>query len=116
MYTLTHEGDKVGTTNLERGDPSIFAVSGSFDNVGGASALAGWLKSIGGEEDKGVVFIALNNDFELLDANGNTIKFDEGHLIAVPADDEVFLDISGLSEEIYKTYFADHISAMDDED
>jgi len=112
MYTLTHDDDKVGTTKLERGDPSIYAVSGLFDNVGGAKALAGWIKSIGGEEDNGVVFIALDDAFTLADHAGNPIKFSEGNLIAVPGEDEAFLDITGLSADDYSTYFAGHITAM----
>ena len=113
MYTLTHEGEIVGSSKLERGDPSTHAVSGEFNNMGGAKTLAAWIKSIGGEEDEGVVFVALNKDFRLLDAAGNTVKFTEGNLISVPEEDEVFLDISGISEEDYKTHFAEHISAME---
>lgn len=116
MYTLTHEGEKVGTTKLERGDPSILSVSGLFENIGGASALAGWIKSIGGAEDGGVVFIVLNDDFILVDQAGAAVKFKEGNLIAVPDDDEAYLDISGISGEDYRTHFAEHISAMDSED
>jgi hypothetical protein len=112
MYTLTHEGDKVGTTKLERGDPSAHAVSGVFNNIGGAKALAGWIKSIGGEEDAGIVFVVLNKDFSLVDQDENVVDFGDATLIAVPEGDEVFLDITGLSEEVYKTFFADHISAM----
>jgi len=113
MFTLTHDGENVGTTKFERGDPSTQEVSGVFYNVGGAIALAGWLKSVGGQEDEGVVFITLDNTFTLLDADGNTVTFGEGNLIAVPDDDEAYLDMSGLSAEDYKAYFADHISAMD---
>jgi len=91
-------------------------VAGVFNNVGGSKALAGWIKSIGGQEDDGVVFAVLNQDFSVTDQNGNVIKFDEGHIIAVPAEDEAFLDIGGLSEADYNTYFADHISAMNTDD
>ena len=113
MFTLTHDGENVGVTKLERGDPSSRTVSGVFNNMGGAKALAGWIKSIGGEEDEGVVFITLNTGFSLLDDAGKSIKFQDGNLISIPADDEVFLDITGLSEDDYKTYFAEHISAME---
>lgn len=113
MFTLTHEGENVGITKLERGDPSAYAVSGAFINMGGSKALAGWIKSIGGEEDEGVVFITLNKDFTLLDQDGNAIKFKDGNLISIPEEDEVFLDITGLSEEDYKSYFAEHLSAME---
>ena len=114
MYTLTHEGDKIGTTRLERGDPSVHAVSGEFVNVGGAGALAGWIKSIGGQVDDGVVFVPLNDDFELLDQEDKPIRFTEASLIAIPADDEAYLDVTGISAEDYKAYFAGHIAAMDD--
>jgi len=113
MYTLTHNGENVGTTKLERGDPSTHAVSGVFNNMGGSKAMAGWIKSIGGEEDSGVVFIVLNKDFALVDEAGSVVKFQDGNLIAVPEEDEVFLDITGLSEEDYKAYFEEHITAME---
>lgn len=113
MFTLTHEGDKVGVSQLESGDPSIMAVSGAFKNMGGAKPLAGWIRSIGGTEDDGVVFISLNSDFVLTNENGDAISFNEGSLISIPADDEVYLDITGVSEEDYKSNFANHLSAMD---
>lgn len=113
MYTLTHEGEPIGFSHLERGDPSSRTVSGIFNNMGGSRALAGWIKSIGGDEDDGVVFIELNRDFSLLDKEGNTVKFEGGNLISVPDEEEVYLDITGLSDEVYKTYFAGHISAME---
>lgn len=113
MYTLTHEGETIGSSKLERGDPSMRTVSGVFNNMGGSKALAGWIKSIGGEEDEGVVFIELNKDFSLLDEAGKTVEFLSGNLISIPEDDEVFLDITGLSDEVYKAYFEEHISAMD---
>ena len=113
MYTLTHEGEKVGTTKLERGDPSTRAVSGVFNNIGGAKPLAGWIKSIGGEEDAGVVFVVLNKDFCLLDQDDNVVDFADATLIAVPEGDEVFLDITDLTDDVYKTFFSEHIAAMD---
>lgn len=113
MFTLTHDGEDVGITKLERGDPSSRTVSGVFNNMGGAKALAGWIKSIGGEEDDGVVFITLNKGFTLLDQAGKEIVFHDGNLISIPEENEVFLDITGLSDEDYKTYFAQHISAME---
>ena len=114
MYRLIHDGDSIGNTQLERGDPAELTVSGVFNNVGGAKPLAGWIKSVGGEEDKGVVFIALNDEFTLLDKADNAIKFSDAHLIAVPDDDEAYLDIS-VSQEDYNTYFAEHISALSDD-
>ena len=114
MFSLTHDGENVGTSKLERGDPSSHSVSVVFHNMGGSKALSNWIKSIGGEEDEGVVFIALEKHFTLLDQEGKVVKFQEGNLISIAEDDEVFLDITGLSEEDYKTYFAEHISAMAD--
>ncbi|MFT7561390.1 MAG: hypothetical protein ACI93R_003316 [Flavobacteriales bacterium] len=113
MYILSHDGEQVGTTKLERGDPSMHEVSGVFHNVGGSKALAGWIKSVGGEEDGGVVFVVLNEDFTVVDQAGVEIKFQEASLISVPEDDEAFLDITGVSEEDYKTHFSGHISAVD---
>ncbi len=108
MFTLSHKGEKVGTTMLERGEPSERSVSGEFSNIGGAKALAGWIKSIGGQEDDGVVFVALDEGFTLVEKSGHEIKFKEAHLISVPNDDEVYLDINGVSEEHYNAYFANH--------
>ena len=115
MYILTHEGETLGSSKLERGDPTTHTVSGEFNNMGGSKALAGWIKSIDGEEDDGVFFIELNNNFKLLDNEGNTVDFQSGNLISVPEEDEAYLDITGLSDEVYKTYFSEHISAMKNE-
>lgn len=112
MFTLTHEGEKVGTTRLESGDPSIRSASGAFNNVGGAKAMAGFIQSVDGSEDDGVVFVELNSDFTLLDKDGLSIDYQEGNLIAVPTEDEVFLDITGISAKDYDKHFAEHISAM----
>ena len=114
MYTLTHDGESVGYSKLERGDPSTYTVSGVFNNMGGAKAIAAWIKSIGGEEDDGVVFIALDESFSVLDQAGKAVKFQSGNLISVPEEDEVYLDITGISDEVYKAYFAEHIAAMGD--
>ena len=114
MYKLIHKGDSIGNSLLERGDPEAFTASGVFNNMGGAKALSGWIKSVGGEEDKGVVFIELNEDFELVGEDGNKLNFSDAHLIAVPDEDETYLDIS-LSKEDYNTHFAEHISALDNE-
>jgi hypothetical protein len=112
MFTLTHEEERVGSTRLERGDPSALTVSGEFINMGGAKALAGWIQSVGGQEDDGVVFMALDDSFALITPSGETLKFAEGHLMAVPEEDEAFLDISGLTIQDYQAYFAEHISAL----
>ena len=115
MYTITHEGENVGHSELERGDPTIHAVSGLFSNMGGAIALAAWIKSIGGKEEDRVVFIELDKNFNLHDEKGKIIEFQGGNLISRPDEDEVFLDITGISDEDYKTYFEGHIKAMDND-
>lgn len=112
MYTLNHEGEKVGVSKLESGDPSIFSVSGIFNNIGGAKPLAAWIKSIGGAEDDGVVFIALNEAFNVVNSDGHSISFQEGNLIAIPNDDEVYLDLTGVSEEDYAANFSSHLNAL----
>lgn len=112
MYTLTHEGDTIGTTNLERGDPPALEASGVFENIGGAKALAAWIKSVGGEEDDGVVYIALNDDFILSDADNEVVNFSQSHLMAVPAQDEVYLEVTLSTKEAYESYFGDHMRAM----
>lgn len=117
MYTLTHDGEIIGVTQLERGDPSELSVSGAVNNFGGAKAMAAWIKSIGGEEDNGVIFIALNGDFSLLDQAGTAIKISEGHLMAVPDEDgeEVFIDITLPTEKDYKSHFSAHMLAMEND-
>lgn len=112
MYFLTHCGDRIGSTKLESGDPSIFAVSGLFNNVGGAKPLAAWIESIGGEEEEGVFYIHLNSDFCLQDEQGAKVSFTEGSLIAVPGDNEVYLDLIGVPESEYAIHFAKHLTAL----
>ena len=111
MFSVMHNGDVLGTTNLESGDPAELTVSGIFHNVGGPIGLAAWIKGNGGEEDKGAIYVTLNNDFSLLSSDGDTISFKEGTLIAVPDEDEAFLEISGLKQEDYKKYFPEHVAA-----
>lgn len=110
MFVLSHQGDSVGTTRLESGDPSIHSVSGVFENMGGVKALAKWIESIGGEEDNGVIYINLNEDFILSGAMGKSVEYIEATLIAVPADDEAYLDVS-LTPENFQAYFPDHLAA-----
>lgn len=111
-FTLTHEGDVIGTSKLERGDPEILSVSGLFTNVGGPTALAEWIKSIGGKTEDNVVFIDLHETFALVDDYGSTIVFAEGSLIAIPGEDEAYLDIQGISPDLYQQYFPRHIAEL----
>ena len=111
LFTLLHAGDAIGTSNLESGDPDSTSASGVFNNLGGAKALAGWLKSIGGSEDEGAVFVGLDQDFELQTREGDKIAFSEGSLIAVPEADETFLELSGIPQQTYRAFFAGHIEA-----
>ncbi|MAD45892.1 MAG: hypothetical protein CMI02_07035 [Oceanospirillaceae bacterium] len=112
MFTLTHEGDVIGTSQLESGDPTAMSVSGLFNNVGGADTLAAWMRSIGAKEEDNITFITLDEPFQLQDAYGTVINFKEGSLIAIPDDEEVFLEVEGLSPMDYQTHFRSHILAF----
>ena len=111
-FRLMHTGESIGTSRLESGDPAAHSVSGVFVNVGGAKALAGWLKSVGGTEDDGVVYITMNEDFELQDGDGETLSFGAGTLISVPAQEETFVEFTGISAADYDAHFAGHVAAM----
>ncbi|MDK2776306.1 MAG: hypothetical protein KYX62_01430 [Pseudomonadota bacterium] len=112
MFTLTHEGDVIGTSRLERGDPAVFSVSGIFNNVGGPETLAAWMRSINGKEEDNIVYIDLQAPFKLVDAYGDTLTFSAGTLIAIPDEEEAFLDIEGLTEEDYRTHFRRHLAEL----
>ena len=115
MFNLLHNGESIGRSRLESGDPAAGIVSGAFINVGGAKALAGWIKSIGGSEDDGAVFVSLNDDFVLQDREGHTLRFTEGTLISVPAEDETFVEFMGISNQDYKAHFSGHLAAVSDD-
>lgn len=115
MFKLIHEGESLGSSNLESGDPENHSVSGVFNNVGGAKALAGWIKSVGGQEDEGAVFIELNQDFALQTSDAEPVEFTEGTLIAVPAEDETFLELIGISSQDYDAHFPGHRAALTEE-
>jgi len=110
-FRITHEGDTIGSTLFEGGDPDSRSVSGRVYNMGGAEALASWIRSIGGAEDDGAVYIELNTDFRIEDGEGNDIPFDEATLISVPSDGEAFIDVSGISGDQYSSLFAHHVDA-----
>ena len=113
-FTLLHDGERIGTSNLERGDPAERSASGVFYNIGGARALAGWMRSIGGAEEDGVTYVAIGAEFELQADDGQTVDCDEGTLIAVPETDETFLEFTDIPEQSYRANFADHIAALSD--
>ncbi len=114
-FTLLHDGERIGTSNLERGDPAERSASGVFYNIGGAKALAGWIQSIGGAEDEGVTYVAVGEEFELQSDDGQIVAIGEATLIAVPETDETFLELSEIPESTYATFFADHIAALGDD-
>ena len=116
MFELHHAQESIGRSRLESGDPAERTVSGVFFNVGGAKALAGWIKSIGGSEDEGAVYVALNEDFALLDSEGQPVYYAEGTLISVPGEDETFVEFSGIREGDYEKHFSNHLAAMPDDD
>ncbi len=85
-------------SNLESGDPTERSASGVFYNIGGAKALAGWIRSIGGAEDEGVTYVAVGEEFELQSEDGQNIQCGEGTLIAVPETDETFLEFAEIPD------------------
>ena len=112
MYYLKYNGESIGSSHLENGDPDIFSVSGSFTNVGGPATLAKWLKHLGGSEENGTAHFVLNEYFSLATVEDQEIGYSEATLIATPESNEAYLDITGIPEEDYKTYFARHIEAL----
>ena len=115
MFELLHGGESIGRSRLESGDPAAGTVSGVFINLGGAKALARWIKSVGGQEEDGAVFISMDQDFALENSEGEAVRFTEGTLIAVPAEDETFVELTGISSQDYRTHFSGHLAAMSNE-
>ncbi|MFT7288478.1 MAG: hypothetical protein ACI87W_002599 [Halieaceae bacterium] len=58
----------------------------------------------------------MNDDFGLVDADDQPVSYSEGTLIAVPAEDECFVEFSGITEDDYKTHFGLHLDAMSSSD
>ena len=112
MFNLLHTGESIGKSRLESGDPVARSASGVFLNVGGAKAIAGWMKSVGGSEDGGAVYIVMNDDFSLQDKEGKAVAFTEGTLMSVPEGDEAFVEFTGISEADYRTLFSSHLAAL----
>lgn len=113
-FRITHEGDLIGSTHFEGGDPDSRGVSGVVHNRAGAKALAGWIMSIGGAEDDGAVYIELGAAFLIQDDAGNSMPFDEATLIALPEDGEAYIDVTGIPGEIYHAHFMHHVQAAMD--
>ena len=112
MFELLHANENIGRSRLESGDPATQTVSGIFYNVGGAKALAGWIKSIGGAEEAGAVHISMDKDFQLLTSDGQAVPFAQVTLISVPDEDETFVEISGIPDLDYVTHFTGHVAAL----
>jgi hypothetical protein len=112
MFKLLHSGESVGQSMLESGDPEAYSVSGLFLNAAGAKALAGWIRSVGGSEEEGAVYIELNEDFDVQDGEGQSIPFAAGTLISVPAEEEAFVELTGIPPENYVSHFKGHIAAI----
>jgi hypothetical protein len=115
-FRITHEGDTIGTTLFEGGDPDARGVSGQLHNPAGSRALAGWILSIGGSEDDGAVFVEMDSNFRIQDGEGTDIPFGEATLIALPGEDEAYIDVSGIPEERYYALFMHHVTAVLDGD
>jgi hypothetical protein len=112
MFYLKFNGESIGSSNLENGDPEKFSVSGDFANVGGPETLAKWLKHLGGTEEKGITHFVLDERFLLATEDDQEIGYAEATLIAVQETNEAFIDVTGIPEEDYKACFAKHIRAL----
>ncbi len=113
MYYVKFDGERIGSSYLENGDPEIFSVSGSFTNVGGAEALAKWLKHLGGTEEEGTTHLVLNEKFSMETAEEENISYTEATLIAIPDSDEAYIDVTGVPEESYRAIFAKLVDAYE---
>ncbi|MFT7287318.1 MAG: hypothetical protein ACI87W_001431 [Halieaceae bacterium] len=112
MFSVLHAGDRIGGSHLEGGDPADRSVSGIFYNVGGAKALEGWMKSVGGTQDGEALFLVMNDEFALQTEEGEAISFTEGTLIVVAAEEETFVEFMDLPEAAYNEHFSDHLKAL----
>lgn len=111
MFTLHHQGEALGTSNLGQAEPEARSVSGVFDNMGGPIALAGWIMAQGGTEDGDVVYLALGEDFKI--TKGETpIQYDEAVLIAVPDESEAYLEITFHHADEYQQFFMSYALAV----
>lgn len=113
MYYLKYSGESIGSSHLENGDPEINSVSGGFTNVGGPGTLAKWLKHLGGKEENGTAYFVLNEHFSLTTLEDQEINYSEATLIAIPESSEAYLDVTGIPEDDYKTYFPKHIAELE---
>ncbi|HEY7773434.1 MAG TPA: hypothetical protein VIC26_09635 [Marinagarivorans sp.] len=112
MFKILHEGEALGTTLFESGDPEVYSVSGAFNNLGGAIALSAWIVSNGGAEDGEVVYRELDAKFTVTTADGVALDFVEGTLIAVPNEGEAFVEIVIRDQSDYQQHFPEHVSAV----
>jgi len=110
-YRIRHDGDVVGITHFEGGDPDTRGVSGVVHNQAGAKALAMWIMSIGGAEDAGAVYIELGDAFAIEDEAGDALTFDEATLIALPGEEEAYIDVAGVPDDSYRERFMHHLQA-----
>lgn len=112
MFKILHEGESLGTTLFESGDPAAHSVSGAFNNLGGAIALSAWIVSNGGTEDGEAVYVVFTDAFSVTTADGAVLDIKEGTLIAVPDEGEAYIEIVLRDEQDYRRYFPEHLSAV----
>lgn len=112
MYTLFHEGEALGGTVLESADPESHSISGRFNNTGGPIVLSAWIMSNSGTEEGDIVYLNLAEEFQLKDAAGEKVVFDESTLIAIPDENEAFIEIIIRDKSVYDSFLAEHETAL----
>lgn len=116
MYSLLHDGEILGSTLFESADPEAHSVSGQFNNAGGPIALSGWIMSNGGAEEGEVIYLNLMKSFEVHSQASEPLFYDEATLIAVPNENEAFIELIIHDEATYEKFLMQHTVALAGED
>lgn len=115
MYKLLHNGEALGSTLFESADPDSHSLSGRFNNMGGAIALSAWIMTNGGTEDGDVIYLEVGSDFELVDNENQPVAFNEATLIAVPGENEAYIDLVIDDQSAYEKFLAEHVALLEGE-
>ncbi len=112
MYRLIHENNVIGVSALESGDPAIGSASGDLGESGTSEGLSQWILSKGGVEEDGVFLLEIGKAFLVVSGDQTPVPFSGGSIICVPADDEVFLELTGIPAPEYVHFFPRHVKAF----
>lgn len=115
MYKLLHNGEALGSTLFESADPESHSLSGRFNNMGGAIALSAWIMTNGGTEDGEVIYLEVGSDFALVNKEGEKVDFNEATLIAVPGENEAYIELIIDDQKAYEAFLAGHVAALEGE-